>query len=101
MKVKSKITVMRLPPESSKVVLNKDLEEIRDTLSDAVVDIKEYLTIHDYNNGILCGTYVGKPVQPIVPTNSGIDVSKMRVERCRKVLVKLYKLTGLLPDNKV
>ena len=97
MKAKSKIVVMRNPKEHCMLMSKDDLAEIRDAISAAMDDIGDYVRIHDYNNGILLGNYVGKPIVPMMPHQVGIDASKVCIERCRKSVVKLYRLTGMLP----
>lgn len=76
------------------------LEEARDAMAAAMDDIRGHVQVADYNlNGIQLGEFVGKPTTPNLVHQKGIDESRQVLEKCRQVIVKLYRATGYLPPK--
>lgn len=91
MKAKSKVVVMRT--KSGVTMSTKEIEEIRDVISDAMHDISSYIQIYNYNNGTLLGQPIEKPEFYVMPSEDGIKASRDRVDMCSRAITKLHLLS--------
>lgn len=70
-----------------------EMQDIADTLAVAREDIGQLIQVAKYNlrGQISTGEVIGKPAQPILVHEQGIERSEAVMERCRKTWCMVWK----------